>query len=92
MKEEKNKILKKYLQENDLDSLVSISDIEIKEFNGNQLIKEEKEALAKFRSARIKKLSKEKNKENTFNEDYEYYRTISNLIDYRDILNGKFTV
>lgn len=52
MKEEKNRILKKYLQENDLDSLVSISDIEIKEFNGNPLIKEEKEALSKFRSAK----------------------------------------
>ena len=63
MKEEKNRILKKYLQENDLDSLVSISDIEIKEFNGNPLIKEEKEALSKFRSARIKKLSKEKKRE-----------------------------
>ncbi len=92
MKEEKKAILQKYIQENDLDSLVSISDIEIKEFNGSPLMEEEKKALAKFREARVKKLTKEKNKENKFNEKFEYYRTISNLIDYRDILNGNFAV
>jgi hypothetical protein len=92
MKEEKNTILQKYLQEKDLDSLVSISDIEIKEYNGSPLAEEEKKALAKFRTVRVKKLAKEKSKENKFNEKYEYYRTISNLIDYRDILNGNFAI
>ena len=68
---------------------MSISDLEIKEFSGQSLAMEEKAAIEKFHLARIKTLQKENAKEASFHDHYEYYRTISNVVDYHDILEEK---
>ncbi len=71
-----------------INDIKSISDIEEKEFEGQPLDKEELEALRIFRALRLKKLRKkvDKNKEDQFHSKYEYFRALSNLVDYKDFL------
>jgi len=85
----KSKEIQAYLAKVDPQKIVSISDLEIKEFDGQPLASEEKAALVKFHTARIKKLQKKGNKESAFHGYFEYYRTLSNVVDYRDILKEK---
>lgn len=88
----KTESLFKYLEGKDPKSLTSISDIEIKEFEGEALSEDESKALYKFRKARLDKLNNDNSRTQDFNERYEYLRAVSNLIDYRDILNGTITI
>lgn len=78
-----------YIAGVDPNKVVSIIDLEIKEYEGLHLQEEEKEALNKFYKARIKRLKKKADQEASFHERFEYYRAISNLVDYRDILSEK---
>lgn len=89
---EHKKLIQTYLSNIDSSRVVSISDLEIKEFEGEQLESEEKKALQKFYKARIKKLKKKQDQEDSFHERFEYYRAISNLVDYRDILSEKIRI
>lgn len=86
---EHRKRIQNYLSQVDSSQVISISDLEIKEFDGEQLRSEEKEALEKFYKARIKKLKKKQDQEDIFHERFEYFRAISNLVDYRDLLADK---
>jgi len=81
-----------YLSEVDSSKVVSISDLESKEFDGSPLDSDEKLALEKFYKARIKKLKKKQDQEDSFHQRFEYYRAISNLVDYRDILKDKILI
>lgn len=89
---EHRKRIQKYLSNVDTSSVVSISDLELKEFDGEQLKAEEKEALEKFYKARIEKLKKKQDQEEIFHERFEYFRAVSNLVDYRDLLNDKIEI
>lgn len=89
---EHRKRIQNYLSRVDSSKVVSISDLEIKEFDGVQLNLEEKEALNKFYKARIKKLKKKQDEEEIFHERFEYFRAISNLVDYRDILADRIEI
>ncbi|MAY84926.1 MAG: hypothetical protein CMP59_12415 [Flavobacteriales bacterium] len=79
-----------YIAKIDPKKITSISDLEIREFGGETLGSEERAALEKYHSARNKILRKQKQKESTFHSYFEYYRALSNLVDYKDILNEKF--
>ena len=81
-----------YLSQVDSAKVISISDLELKEFDGEVLGSEEKEALQKFYKARIKRLKKKQDQEDHFHSRFEYYRAISNLVDYRDILADKIRI
>lgn len=81
-----------YIKEVDPRKIISISDLEIKDFQGLPLESEEKQALKKFHEARIKKLNKKKDTESLFHQEFEYYRAVSNLVDYRDILSEKIPI
>ncbi len=87
---EHRKRIQTYLSQIDGSKVVSISDLEIKEFDGATLRAEEKKALEKFYKTRFKKLKKKQDEEDSFHDRFEYYRAISNLVDYRDILEDKF--
>jgi hypothetical protein len=86
--EKADKIIQ-YTQKVDPKSVVTISDIQEKEFDGLELTSEELQALQKFRKHRVKKLEKKQHQEEAFHDRYEYFRALSNLVDYRDYLNQK---
>lgn len=71
-----------------LSEIESISDLEEKEFQGQKLEQKQMEALRIFRALRLKKLQKKAGKttEEQFHCKYEYFRAISNLVDYKDFL------
>lgn len=81
--------IKDYLSRVDVSKAITINDLENKDFAGKKLESEEVTALQKFRKARIKKLKTQRRKEFDFHFTYEYYRALSNLVDYRDILAEK---
>jgi hypothetical protein len=81
--------IKEYIEKIDPKRITSISDLEIKEFDGGLLASEEKEAIKKFRRARMKKLQSKQAEEATYHAYFEYYRALGNLVDYRDILKEK---
>lgn len=83
------KKIQEYIAKVDSKKITTISDLEIKEFDGKSLASEEKAAIKKFHRARIKKLQMQSAKETSFHNYFEYYRTLSNLVDYRDILKEK---
>lgn len=86
------KKIKQYIEEVDPQKVISISDLELKEYDGLALENEEKEALEKFYRVRIEKLEKRQQKEESFHRKFEYFRAISNLVDYRDILSDKLPI
>lgn len=73
----------------DLSKTKTLSDIEQMEFKGQQLSKEEAEALYLFRKLRLKKLQNKTDKEEQFHHRFEYFRAVYNLVDYRDFLKSK---
>ena len=81
--------IQKYIEQVDPKKITSISDLEIREFAGEPLALEEKAAMKKFHEARINRLKKTHEKESSFHTSFEYFRTLSNLVDYRDILKDK---
>lgn len=89
MKKEKKII--DYCSRVNVSQVVSLNDIEEKEFCGQALSSDEERALAIFRKIRLKRLLKKASKEDKFHENYEYLRAVKNLVDYRDFLkeNGK---
>ena len=78
-----------YIVKIDPKKITSISDLQIKEFDGDQLEPKEKVAIEKFREARIKKLQSNQSEEASYHAYFEYYRALGNLVDYRDILKEK---
>lgn len=87
---EKEGRLKSYCAKKDVKNIISFSDLEEKEYNGVPLNEKEEEAIELFRNYRLSKLSKKKNSEKSFNERFEYFQALSNLVDYRDWINKKF--
>ena len=86
---EKEDKIREYSAKADLDKIVSINDIEEKEFQGIPLSEDEDNAIRQFRDYRLKKLKKKLDSEEKFHERFEYLQAVSYLIDYRDFLAGK---
>jgi len=74
----------------DFNQLETISDLEEKEFDGISLNMLELKALRLFRELRLKTLSIQTKKESQFHNKYEYFRALSNTIDYKEFVNKKF--
>jgi len=87
---EKENRIKAYCANTDVRNIVSLSDIEEKEFQGIPLEEDEAKAIQLFRDYRLAKLSKKVGSDEKFNERFEYFQALSNLVDYRDWLNKKF--
>lgn len=71
----------------DINQIESINDLEIKELDGNTLDKIQMDALRCFRQLRLSRLRKLENEDNLFHSQYEYFRRLSNFVDYKDFLN-----
>ena len=74
---------------NNSNSIETLSDLEEKEFLGKSLTELEQKALKLFRTIRLKSLKKNK-LESQFHDQFEYFRTIYNLMDYRDFLKREY--
>ena len=85
---EKEDKIREYSSKADLDQIISINDIEEKEFQGIPLSQDESDAIQRFRNYRLEKLKK-LNSEEKFHERFEYLQAVSYLVDYRDFLKGK---
>lgn len=72
----------------DLNSIESLNDLELKEFEGEVLSKDEMKALHLFRQLRLSKLKKQRGLESEFHTQFEYFRKLSNFIDYKVFLNN----
>lgn len=67
-------------------SRMTIRDLEEKELEGQPLSEKEIEALRLFRELRLKKLIKAQETEEKFHSKFEYFRELSNVLDYNDFL------
>ena len=70
--------------------MVSLSDLEIQELDGQRLKKIEMKALRCFRQLRLKKLQKTEQEEEYHNE-FEHFRMVSATTDYREFLTQHCT-
>lgn len=86
---EKEDKIKAYSSKADLNKIVSINDLEEKEFQGLPLSEDENDAIRRFKDFRLQKLKKKLDSEEKFHERFEYFQAISCLMDYRDFLKGK---
>ncbi len=84
---EKTETLKDYCDRTDLSTTLTISELEVKEFDGEILSKDKLEALSIYRKYRIDNLQKKTDSEASYHESYEYIRSLSNLVDYKEFLN-----
>ena len=83
------KTLKDYCNKIDLSNTLTISELEVKEFDGEYLSADELKALSNYRRDRIEKLKKKSGSEASFHKSYEYIRSLSNLVDYKEFLNDQ---
>lgn len=87
LKVKKEKKIIDYCSRTDVSQVVSLNDLEEKEYNGQMLSQEEEKALTIFRKIRLQRLLKKAGSEVKFHENYEYLRAVKNVVDYRDFLN-----
>ena len=85
----KEELIIQLARKKDQHEILSISDLQEKEFEGEHLLEEEQEALREFRQLRLKKLKESSKSEKKFHKKFEYLRTLSLLLDYRDLLANK---
>ena len=69
---------------------VSINDLREKEFNGQSLSQEEKQALVNFDKYRIIELNKQ-NSDHEFHKRYRELQVMANLGNYTEFLNDKYS-
>lgn len=64
----------------------TLQELEDKELDGIHLSSLEEEALQLFRKVKLEKLTKIIEKEEEFHLKYEYFRELSNFLDYQEFL------
>lgn len=80
-------LLKKYFAKENIGGTVSINDLRDREFNGESLNAEEKQALQNFDRYRINELNAQTN-DMQFHERYRQLQVMANLADWKDFLNS----
>lgn len=75
----------------DLNSIRTLSDLELEEFDGEVLTRDELKALRLFRQLRLSRLKKQQGKESKFHSQFEYFRNLSNFVDYKEFLEKSAT-
>ncbi|HTL81519.1 MAG TPA: hypothetical protein VL651_07435 [Bacteroidia bacterium] len=79
-------LLKKYFAKSDIGGTISINDLRDREFNGESLSAEEKQALQNFDRFRIEELNAQTN-DMDFHERYRQLQVMANLADWKDFLH-----
>ncbi|MBC7863178.1 MAG: hypothetical protein IAF38_09400 [Bacteroidia bacterium] len=88
MKLDKN-LLEKFFTKKEIGGEVSVNDLRDKEFSGQRLAPEEKQALNNFDRYRIKILNSSSDEE-TFHNNYRQLQVIANLGDWKEFLKGDY--
>jgi hypothetical protein len=89
MNKDTQKIVNKYAKSS-IGGTLSISDLSEREFSGQKLSKEEKQALInfdKFRLAELNKISDDME----FHERYRQLQVMANLADYHEFLKDEYS-
>jgi hypothetical protein len=88
MKLDKN-LLEKFFTKKDIGGEVSVNDLRDREFSGQRLAPEERQALNNFDRYRIKILNSSSDEE-TFHNNYRQLQVIANLGDWREFLKDDY--
>ena len=86
----REKLIKQHFAKKVLGGSVSINDLREKEFNGEALTLEEKQALLNFDKFRLEELEKQPN-DMAFHERYRQLQVMANLGDYQEFLGEKYS-
>jgi hypothetical protein len=87
--ETRTHLLKKYVAKSAISSIVSITDLREKEFNGEPLTVKEKQALKNFDHFRISELNAQQS-ETEFHKRYQEIQVMANLGSYEEFLQAKY--
>lgn len=82
-------LLKQYFSKSSIGGTISINDLRDKEFNGELLSKEEKQALSNFDKFRLTVLNAQTDDE-SFHKRYQELQVMANLDDYKEFLKEKY--
>lgn len=85
----KEELLKKYFAKADIGGTVSINDLRDKDFNGEKLGAEERQALRNFDHYRLEELNKQEN-DMAFHECYRKLQVLANLADFKEFLDAGY--
>lgn len=88
MKLDKN-LLEKFFTKKEIGGEVSVNDLRDREFSGQKLTPEERQALNNFDRYRIKILNSSSDEE-TFHNNYRQLQVIANLGDWREFLKDEY--
>lgn len=86
----RSKLFKSYFSKSTIGGTVSINDLKEKDFSGQVLSDEEKQALQNYDLYRISVLNKVSGSE--FHEKYRQMQVLANLEDYTEFLKEKYNV
>lgn len=87
--DKRENILKTYFSKSAIGGTISINDLRDKEFNGEFLSKEEKQALANYDRFRLNVLNAQTDDE-SFHKRYQELQVMANLDDYKEFLKEKY--
>ncbi len=82
-------LLKQYFSKSSIGGTISINDLRDKEFNGELLSKEERQALSNFDKFRLAVLNAQTDDE-SFHKRYQELQVMANLDDYKEFLKEKY--
>lgn len=88
MKLDKN-LLEKFFTKKEIGGEVSVNDLRDREFSGQRLTPEEKQALNNFDRYRIRILNSSTDEE-TFHNNYRQLQVIANLGDWKEFLKDEY--
>jgi hypothetical protein len=88
MKLDKN-LLEKFFTKKEIGGEISVNDLRDKEFSGQRLSLEERQALNNFDRYRIKILNSSSDEE-IFHNNYRQLQVIANLGDWREFLKEEY--
>ncbi len=88
MKQE-TKFLKDFFTKKTIGGEVSVNDLHEKEFAGNKLSAEEKQAIKNYNNYRIKLLNSQEDEE-AFHKIYRQLQVVANLGDWKEFLKPEY--
>lgn len=85
------KLLKDFFTKKSIGGEISINDLHEKEFAGQKLSMQEKEAIRNYNNYRIKLLNSLGEDEEAFHKVYRQLQVVANLGDWKEFLKPEYT-
>jgi len=87
--DKREQLLKNYFSKSTIGGTISINDLRDKEFSGEKLSAEEKQALVNYDRFRLNVLNAQTDDE-SFHKRYQELQVMANLDDYKEFLQEKY--